>query len=447
MTHPTMSNNDSGPDNKSTTANIDPFNEDDPSTKYLTTPFETERYHILSKQQGPQNPYFLDHPVHFPGHPALHGLMHYSPKTTPWRAPAVSYWCRPVNFDPEVLASKLYNLDQANTAEGSDSTRADKTFRSATGLNSITCPYLSVTYADVTGCFGDSRGYRRTTNQALTDLYISMTTAVYNSFLLLEKSRTKNLSSESKSGSETEIGIAEDGNEDDAKGKTRHYGVCIDLRGYSCWVAEPKLKLQVSPPPAGTGTTKDDKNPAGFQHLPPSEPLPSVDMDRDIDTVSNSDSVICTDAEGPTNETNNTSFSKWKSRSQREWEWTGCTITKVAEGRLDRYMDLDVLVEFINRAHEYGMGSFVAGVAADLGVIAETEPEEDADRKEVEDGNENENEWDASTCGIGSFNDDTSGVYDHEQHEDAQPWIDGTGDRFRVESSGDEPRGQSWEWW
>ncbi|KAK4207387.1 hypothetical protein QBC37DRAFT_380129 [Rhypophila decipiens] len=219
----------------------------------------------------------------------------------------------------------------------------------------------------------------------------------------------------------------------------RHYGICINLRGYSCCVAEPKLKLQVYPPPAGTGTTKDEKSPAGFQHLPASEPLPSVDIRRDTDTVTNSDSVTCTDIEGPENETNNTSFSKLKSGSQRECEWAGCTITKVAEGRLDKYMDLDVLVEFINRAHEYGMGSFVAGVAADLGVIAETEPEEAADRKEAEDGNENEDEWDASTCGIGAFDDDTSGVYDDEQHEDAQLWIDGAGDRF--ESSRDEVRG------
>ncbi|KAK4207388.1 hypothetical protein QBC37DRAFT_433495, partial [Rhypophila decipiens] len=225
-------NNPDSDDTKSTTTNLDPFKEDDPSTKYLTTPFETERYHILSKQQGPQNPYHLDHPVHFPGHPALHGLMHSRPNTTPWRAPAVSYWCRPVNFDPEVLASKLDNLDHANTAEDPDSTRADTKFRSAAGLNNVTCPYLSVIYADVTGCFGDSRGYRRTTNQALTDLCISMTTEVHNSFLVhlagsgsggihgedvavvVGEVENQNLSSESISGSETEIGVVEDGNED-----------------------------------------------------------------------------------------------------------------------------------------------------------------------------------------------------------------------------------------
>ncbi|KAM7183529.1 hypothetical protein V8F20_012591 [Naviculisporaceae sp. PSN 640] len=337
------------------TANLDPFNEDDPNTKYLSTPFQTERYHILSKLAA--NPATFTPAIDIPHHPAL---ANFSPQA-PWRAPSVSYWCRPVNFEPNELEVKEEGVAR---------------FPCSLSKLNIILPYLSIQYADITRAY-NSWAYRNCMGTALVDLHIAMATGVYNRWLRhhLHSSRTGCISNPD----EEEQGGWQQDLEKDMERSMRHYGICISLREFSCWVAEPELEVTA-------------------------------------DTVRDTESVT-------------------------RLEWAGCTITKVLEGQVDKYMDMGGLVEFINRAHEYGMGSFIHEVAGDLGLGGRgegSEPESDGEVEEERQTGEVTTftspymDMDDVESGSGSADGDYSdSTVDHNLTEQGVPWIDGSNEGWQ----------------
>lgn len=281
------------------TTNLDPFNEDDPKTKYLTTPFQTERYHILSKRVQYPDPYTP--PLNIPHHPPLVN----TPPRTPWRAPSVSYWCRPVNFDSAMQFDARNENKEIDDRQDSTSGRF---LRSISGLNNITSPYLSVQYADTTRAY-DAWEFRNRTETALVDLHVAMATGVYNRWLgYLYTSGDVEGNNGDGDFDDINTDEVEQGQQRIQEQSLRHYGVCLGIAGFSCWVAEPDLSR---------GHSDNDTTQSG--------------------TVK---------------------------PSRRQWR--GCTITKVVEGQVDKHMGVGALVEFVNRAHEYGMGSFIHRIAADL---------------------------------------------------------------------------------